>query len=82
MPSFGNTLRRWYSTVRGLMNSWAPISGFVCPSRGEPRDLRLLRRERVARLGGATARGLAGGQQLAAGALGERLGARSRLSIS
>ena len=30
--SFSNTLRRWYSTVRGLMNSWAPISGLVCPS--------------------------------------------------
>jgi hypothetical protein len=32
MSSFSNTLRRWYSTVRGLMNSWAPISGLVCPS--------------------------------------------------
>ena len=51
MPSLVNTLRRWYSTVRGLMNSWAPISGFVCPSRGEPGDLRLLRGELVARLG-------------------------------
>ena len=45
---------------------------------GEPGDLRLLRRERVARLGGALARRLAGGQQLAAGALGERLGADRR----
>ena len=33
MSSFVNTLRRWYSTVRGLMNSCAPISGFECPSR-------------------------------------------------
>ena len=33
MPSLRNTLRRWYWTVRGLMNSWAPISGFVRPSR-------------------------------------------------
>ena len=74
MSSFANTLRRWYSTVRGLMNSWAPISGFVCPSRGEAGDLRLLRREDVARLVGAPAHRLAGGQQLAAGALGERLG--------
>ena len=39
MPSLVKTLRRWYSTVRGLMNSWAPISGFVCPSRGEAGDL-------------------------------------------
>ena len=48
--------------MRGLMNSWAPISGLVCPSRGEPRDLRLLRRQRVARLGGALAHRLAGGE--------------------
>ena len=33
ISSFPNTLRRWYSTVRGLMKSWAPIFGFVCPSR-------------------------------------------------
>ena len=32
MPSFVYTLRRCHSTVRGLMNSWAPISGFVRPS--------------------------------------------------
>ena len=44
MPSFVNTLCRWYSTVRGLMNSSAPISGFVRPFCGEPGDLRLLRR--------------------------------------
>ena len=36
--------------MRGLRNSWAPISGFVSPSRGEPRDLLLLRRELVARV--------------------------------
>ena len=59
------------------MNSWAPISGFVCPSRGEPGDLRLLGGELVARLDRALAHGLAGGQQLAAGALGERLGAHA-----
>ena len=33
MPSLRNTLRKWYWTVRGLMNSWAPISGFVRLSR-------------------------------------------------
>jgi hypothetical protein len=33
MPSLVNTLRRWYWTVRGLMNSRVPISGFESPSR-------------------------------------------------
>ena len=33
MPSLVKTLRRWYSTVRGLMNSRAPISGLDRPSR-------------------------------------------------
>jgi hypothetical protein len=28
-----NTLWRWYSTVRGLMNSRAPISALESPSR-------------------------------------------------
>jgi hypothetical protein len=32
MPSLENTLCRWYSAVRGLMNSSAPISAFVWPS--------------------------------------------------
>ena len=59
--------------MRGLMNSCAPISGFVWPSRGQPGDLRLLGGEVVARLGGAPAHRLAGRGQLAAGALGERL---------
>ena len=33
MSSLVNTFLRWYSTVRGLMNSLAPISGLVCLSR-------------------------------------------------
>ena len=33
MPSFANTFRRCHSTVRALMKSCAPISGFVRPSR-------------------------------------------------
>jgi hypothetical protein len=33
ISSFVNTLCKWYSTVRGLMNSCAPISGFELPSR-------------------------------------------------
>jgi hypothetical protein len=41
---------------------------------GQPRDLRLLGGEVVARLGGPPGHGLAGGQQLATGAFGERLG--------
>jgi hypothetical protein len=31
-PSFTNTFRRWYSTVRALMYSSSPISGLVRPS--------------------------------------------------
>ena len=50
IPSLANTLRRCHSTVRGLMNSWAPISGLEQAVAGEPRDLRLLRGELVARL--------------------------------
>ena len=64
--------------MRGLRKSCAPISGFVRPSRGEPGDLLLLRRELVARLGAALAHLLARRQQLAAGALGERLHADRR----
>ena len=60
--------------MRGLMNSCAPISGFVWPSARQARDLRLLGGEHVARLRAASAHRLAGGQQLAPGALGERLG--------
>ena len=30
-PSLLNTLRRWYSTVFGLMNSCSAISGLVAP---------------------------------------------------
>ena len=32
-PELGEHLLRCHSTVRGLRNSWAPISGFVSPSR-------------------------------------------------
>jgi transposase InsO family protein len=32
MPSFANTLRRCHSTVCGLRNNWAPISGLVSPA--------------------------------------------------
>jgi hypothetical protein len=33
-PSLRKTSRKWYWTVRGLMNSRAPISGFEGPSPG------------------------------------------------
>jgi hypothetical protein len=64
MPSLVNTLRRWYSTVRGLRNSSAPISGFVCPSTAR-------RAISAARLDREPAHGLAGGRELAPGTLGE-----------
>lgn len=42
MPSLVNTFRRCHSTVRGLMNSCAPISEFRSLERGESGDLSLL----------------------------------------
>ena len=48
--------------------------GVGVPVAGQPCDLRLLRGEGVAGLDREPARGLAGGEQLAARALGERLG--------
>ena len=47
-PELREHLLRCHSTVRGLMKSSAPISGFVRPGDGEPRDVLLLRREVVA----------------------------------
>ena len=41
MSSLVNALRRWYSTVRELMNSSADLRVRLS-LRGEPRDLRLL----------------------------------------
>ena len=50
IPSLPKTLCRCHSTVRGLRNSWAPISGLVCPRTApwtseEREELRRLRRE-------------------------------------
>ena len=73
IPSLPNTLRRCHSTVRGLRNSRAPISGFDSPSRASSRDLPLLRGQIVARLDRPLAHLLARRQQLPARALGERL---------
>ena len=71
MPSFANTLRRCHSTVRGLMNSWVPISGLVCPSPASRAICAscAVSSSRVSTR--ALAHRLAGGQQLAAGAFGE-----------
>ena len=74
ISSFRKTLCRWYCTVRGLMNSCAPISGFERPSLGESGDLCLLGCEHAARLVGALARGLTGGPELATCSLGKGLG--------
>ena len=73
MPSLVKTFCRWYSTVCGLRNSWAAISGLDKPDPGQPGDLGLLGVSSPSRGGGALAGGLAGGQQLAAGPFGERL---------
>ena len=73
MPSLANTLPRWYCTVRGDRNSRAPISGLDSPSRASRAICASCAVS--SRRGGcrAFAGGLAGGQQLAAGPLGERL---------
>ena len=47
IPSLVKTLWRWYSTGRGLMKSWAPMSAFETVT-GVPGDLRLPRCELVA----------------------------------
>jgi hypothetical protein len=42
MPSFMNTFRRWWSTVRGLRNSCAATSLLVAPFRHQSGDVKLL----------------------------------------
>ena len=73
MPSLVNTLRRCHSTVRALMKSCAPISGFDRPSRASRAICVFLRRELVACLDAALVHCCPGGQQLPPGALGEAL---------
>ena len=59
--------------MRGLMNSCAPISGFSVAVAGQTRDLDFLRRQGVTGVRGGPARSLPGGEELAAGALSERV---------
>ena len=73
MPSLPNTLRRCHSTVRGLRNSCAPISGFVLPSAARCAICSSCGRQVVERLDRALAHRLPRRQQLAPGALGEHL---------
>ena len=73
MSSFLKTLRRWYCTVRELMNSCAPISGLERPSRASLAICAScgVRMSRV--FVGAPARVLSGGKELVAGSLRKRL---------
>ena len=47
MPSLAKTFPRWYWTVRALMNSRAPISGFGSPSQASRAIWSLLGRQLV-----------------------------------
>ena len=71
MPSLVKTFLRCHSTVRGLRNSRAPISGLESPSPAS-RAIWLSWAVRSSiGVHGPLAGGLAGGQEFAAGTLGE-----------
>jgi 2,4-dienoyl-CoA reductase-like NADH-dependent reductase (Old Yellow Enzyme family) len=78
MSSLLKTLCRWYSTVRGLMKSWAAISGLDRPSPGEPGDLGLSGGELGRGISRACAYALAGGMQLARRSYSEPVGSHTR----
>ena len=71
IPSFENVLRRCHSTVRGLMNIWAAISGLVIPSRASPAICASCCGEVVEGVRAALADRLAGGEQLVPSPLSE-----------
>ena len=77
MLSLANTLWRWYSTVRGLMNSRPPISALESQSRASG-DLGLLGGQGAGGVGAGSGDGPASRPQLACRALGERLEAHRR----
>ena len=81
MRSLAKTLRRCHSTVRGLRKSCAPISGLDSPSRASPAMCRScgVSSSRASTLRARTR--LAGGDQLVAGAFGERLHADGREQV-
>ncbi len=72
ISSFVNTFLRWYWTVRGLMNSRAPISGWRAHRKPSAR-FGVRAGELIHRRDGALASALAGRQKLALSALRERL---------
>ena len=77
-PSFPNTLRQVPLHRAGAEEQLGADLGVRLPVGGEARDLHLLWGQLVERLDRALAHRLAGGQQLAAGALGERVHAHVR----
>ena len=74
IPSLVNTLPRCHSTVRALRNSWAPISVLVWPSRASRAMDASCAVSSVRVCAARLCARLAGGQQFAPGALGERRG--------
>ena len=72
MPSLANTLRRCHSTVRARQEQLGADLRVGQAVPRQPGDVGLLRGERGRRLDAALAHLLAGGDQLPAGALGER----------
>ena len=90
MLSFWKTLRRWYSTVRRLMNSWAAMSGLLAPRLTKVGDLQLLGGQLLDSVEVPRAGGFAAGSQLGAGTggpwsdaeVGERLQCRTQVPAS
>ena len=73
MSSFTKTLRRWYCTVRALMNMPTTDLGVRQPVAGELRDQGSPGRSAPAYPGLSATRGLPGGEELVTGPLCERL---------
>jgi hypothetical protein len=78
MLSLANTLWRWYSTVRGLMNSRPPISALESQFRAKRAIWASWAVRAPAGVGAGSDDGPANRPQLACRALGERLEAHRR----